>query len=818
MGNLKELLNFVKGNKDEHYQEEIFPNEFLEDNFIIRPDGNLAVGFELKFPERESLASEEIKPFMESLTNILEQLPTGTAVHFQSQYYYRQSNVQALNKMKLGFLSGKLAEHHRDKPVLNNKVILYIIFNFQNRKTPNPVSHFLASFNFWPKNHLANLSRDKSFARNAVQALLKNLESLKNVKVRQLDTKSLESEQLKYYNLQFDGDPRFFSNNIHNRGFDVKVGNKFVSFVYLQRTGKCLYDYQLNNRNVPTFMAWPLGFNLNFPHVVNLAFIIDDRDRVMDKLETKKNISQSLGASQNVNDRSIALEIDVFLQQMRESGRKLVYCNHNVMVWDTNPDTLSVQLDQVKSAYLTMNGSIGATDSFGTGNYFFTFSPGYALDLFHTLTLSIDDAINHFDFSSPHISDQKGIIFSNREGEPILVDLWHPDLDSFNRIVIGPSGSGKSFTLAYILSQEIDQGIEVIIIDVGGSYKNLLDFHPSKYYEYKNDIPLSFNPFLIPKKATGYDLSKEKVVFLTALITVLWKRTDNGERLSREEQSVLTNLLESYYNFVNKTHGHIPRLDRFLAFIEEYKTTPGYTKTNVDEFKYFAMDSFLLVLRTFTEGIYKDILNSDETESIGDYKLICFDLNGIQKDPVLYPIVALLIMELVLDKVRNSPTVRKEIVIDEAWSMLTGALAEFIEMLYRTVRKAGGAVTIVSQDITPIERSAIGEAVRGNAPTKILLDHRSQTSMLSKLQSFFALTEHNMQQLLSIRNEGNRRELMLIRGDKANNLFVDAGTHLSLAFSSWATDRSRIQDLKGKVGIESAINQYTEEKLNIPQS
>jgi conjugal transfer ATP-binding protein TraC len=806
------IAQIFKNGRDFTFQEEIFQNEFIEDNFIVRPDGNLAAGFMLLLPERESLSELDIKSFWDRITEVLEQLPIGTAVHFQSQYFYKENSVRALEKNKVGYLTSKLLEYHHDKPVINNRVLLYLVFNFKNRKKSDPFSHFFSTLN-WGKNPLADIDKHKLLARSAVQSLTKNLESVSRLKVKQLSTNELWGQQLMYFNLQFDKVPQFFSNSITNKGDQIQVGTKKVAFVYLQRTGSNLYDYTLNERNVPTFMAWPLGFAINFPHIINCAFIIGEKDVLMKELESKRNISKSLGSLQNIADRSMAMDIDIFLETNRGSGRKLVYFNHNIMAWDTDSDKLALSCDIIKAAYLRMNGSVASTDSFNNGLYYNTFAPGYALDLFQSMILPIDEALNHFDFTAPHISESNGILFCNREGEPILIDLWHKDLPSFNRIVIGPSGSGKSFTLSYILAQEIEQGIELIVIDVGGSYKNLFDFYPSKYYEYKNDVPLSFNPFLIPKNKFGqYDLSKDKVVFLVALITILWKKTSDGETLSREEQSVLTNLLQLYYNNINSKSGEIPRLDRFLDFIEEYAKGIQAGSAAAGDLSFFNFKSFSVVLRTFTHGIYKDILNSDETENISEHRLVCFDLNGIQKDPILFPIVALLIMELVLDKIRLNPGVRKEIVIDEAWSMLTGALSEFIEMLYRTVRKAGGAVTIVSQDIGPIKKSAIGEAVRANAPTKILLDHSSQKAMLPDLQGYTALTDHQMEQLSSIRDEGSRREILLVRNQYAQNLFVDAGPHASVSFSSWAKDRARIQELKNKNGIEYAINQYVEEK------
>jgi hypothetical protein len=813
----KELLNLFKQGRKFTYHEEMFPNEIIEDNMIVHPNGNVAVGFEVSFPERESLGADEIRPFIEKLTLIIEQLPDRTALLFQNQYFHKQSTVDSLQKQQLGYLTSRLLDYQIDRPSLNQRSFVYLTFNFAKRKPNTPLTHF-ANLANWGDNPVQHISRYKQLAASTAESFKKNLESLKMIGIRMLRTEQLIEEQIKYFTLDFGGKPKDFTRNISNTQAGYYVGNKRVSFVHMQRTGSCVYDHVPNNRKMDTFMAWYMGTELNFPHVVNLAIRLDGKDNIMVELDKLRKRRIGTGRLGPVKDRSIPMEIELFLEQARQSERKIARFAHNVMVFDADSYKLDDNCNRVISAYLNMNGSIGDVDPATTHLQYHTFAPGYATEMINPHVLFTDEILTHFDFSSPHIAEQQGIILSNREGEPVLVDLWHPNLPSYNRVVIGPSGSGKSFTMGHILAQEIEQGVELVIIDVGGSYKNLFDVYAntSKYYEYKHEVPLSFNPFLLPKNRNGdFELSKDKIVFLTALITVLWKKTNEGETLSREEQSLLSRFLEQYYRDVNKRKRaeSPPRLDGFIAFVKE--TVEKMKKDPVEsaELKYFDIDSFLVTLKPFVEGVNKDILNSSENEDISSYRLVCFDLLGVQKDALLFPIVALLIMELVLDKIRQNPTVRKEIVIDEAWSMLSGALAEFIEMLYRTVRKSGGAVTIVSQDIGPIKKSAIGEAIRSNAPTKILLDHSSQLAMLGDLQGFFELTNHQLQKLMSIRNESHRREILLVRNNVAQNYFIDVGPHLTMAFSSRAEDRAKVQQLAAKGGIEWAIDQAVEDKL-----
>jgi type IV secretory pathway VirB4 component len=55
--------------------------------------------------------------------------------------------------------------------------------------------------------------------------------------------------------------------------------------------------------------------------------------------------------------------------------------------------------------------------------------------------------------------------------------------------------------------------------------------------------------------------------------------------------------------------------------------------------------------------------------------------------------------------------------------MLSGVLSEFIESMYRTIRKTNGSVTIITRCITEITSSKIGPAIINNSATKIILRH-----------------------------------------------------------------------------------------------
>jgi conjugal transfer ATP-binding protein TraC len=811
---MEKALAAVKGLRKYSFREEIFPNEFIEDSLIIRPDGNISVGFTVAFPSSEEIDEAEILAIEASLEKVFSRLPEGTVVHFQTQYFNSPDSIKAYEETLSGFLVGTMINHFRDRAVMKSKTVLYICFNLHKTKQRSPLNTLFANYATW-KNPLTNLVKDKALIKGYVQTFTTLFANVPKIRIQQLNDIGLGNELIRYNNLDFSAtNPKQvqYDNdhaNLHNK---YLVGDKYAGFCYLGKSANPLFRSSRNDRGVNTFMGWPLGFSLDFPHVVNLSFRIEG-EGLLKWLDIIKNLRKSMGKNTREIDVLANEDLTQFTQEMRGEGKVPVTMSHNVMTWATHPDELSYRLDLIKAGYLQMNGSTGMVPAMNTGNFFHANKPGYALEMFHTLVMSLEDAILHFDYSKETISDQKGTLLCTRTHEPVLVDFWTSALANKNKLCIGPSGSGKSFTWNAIISQAIEAGDEITLLDVGGSYKNLFTlYEDSKYIETNTEDGLRFNPFLLQKNDRGeYVLTEDKMNFLLALISLLWKRVDKGETLSKEEESIFSEWITLFYKEINTNRDTIPRFEKFVAFVEDIAQSPAYAATA----RFIDMGSFTLVMKKFiTNGGYAKVLDSEDNINISDRKLICFDLFGVQKDPILYPVVAMIIVELVLDKIRRNPTKRKQIVIDEAWSMLSGSMGDFIETVFRTCRKYNASITIISQGIIELKQSKVGEAIKANAATRIILDHNSQPALIADVKNFFSLTDHEEELLSSIRNGGTWREVFIQRGNVSQVFVVDVGPHAKAAFSSEAKDRAKINELSKKVNPEYAIKQVVENSLN----
>jgi type IV secretory pathway VirB4 component len=376
------------------------------------------------------------------------------------------------------------------------------------------------------------------------------------------------------------------------------------------------------------------------------------------------------------------------------------------------------------------------------------------------------------------------------------------------------------------MAQRFERGHRQIIIDKGGTYRNVIYALNGKrfeetYFAYSAEKPLAFNPFRLEKDEAGkYQLSSEKSNFLIAVLSTLWKggsSRSEAQDLSPAERAIFKLILPRYYAFLDENPSSYPGLHSFFHFLRQYHSLHRQDEEYLSEIRYFDMEQFLTVIRPFVSGEYKALLNAPYELDISEHKLVCFDLDKINTDPVLYPLITLLITELALDQIRKYPQEIKYLYLDEAWAMLSGSLQEFINELFRTIRKNNGAVCIITQGLNEIKKSSVGEAVLVNADTKIILKHQDQR-LVDELATYLGFTDHELDLIRSIRIEESFRELFIKQGEEARVFRLETSPHLNAVLSSKPAERNYLKQLieRYQGNLSFAVNQFVDHyKLKI---
>jgi conjugal transfer ATP-binding protein TraC len=151
--------------------------------------------------------------------------------------------------------------------------------------------------------------------------------------------------------------------------------------------------------------------------------------------------------------------------------------------------------------------------------------------------------------------------------------------------------------------------------------------------------------------------------------------------------------------------------------------------------------------------------------------------------------------------------------MDEAWSMLSDTMGDFVETMYRTVRKNNGAMCIITQGIDEIIKSSVGSAIIANAATQIILNHTDKVQV-DKLAQFLGFTQHEVDKINSIRVSTDYREIFIKQGDYARVYILEVSEAMNAVLTSKPLEREHLRTLQKKYNgnIQFAVNQYIEDK------
>jgi conjugation system TraG family ATPase len=507
------------------------------------------------------------------------------------------------------------------------------------------------------------------------------------------------------------------------------------------------YDkYSTDKTKFSIGFASPLGLLLDCNHVFNQFIFIGDAQKTLKGLEKKRLRLQSLSAYSRENAIARDATSD-FLNEVIAEQRLPVKAHFNVMTWTSDPKQIQEIRNKVGSAMAQMDAS-GKQETDGAPQIWWAGLPGNAADfpMNDTFDTFLEQATCFLNLESNYRTSQSGFgirLGDRLSGKPVRADISDEPMKkgyitNRNKMILGPSGSGKSFFTNHMVNSYYEQGSHIVLVDVGHSYKGLCDLVGGYYFTYEENNPIRFNPFYIAK---GEVLDIEKKESLKTLILALWKK--ENENFARSEYVAISNAITLYYQHLTKHPNIFPGFNSFYDFLmEEYLVVLENGKVKEKDFD---ISNLLYVLNPYYKGGEFDyLLNATENLDLLNERFIVFELDNIKSHEILFPVVTIIIMEVFISKMRKLPkNVRKVILIEEAWKAIAkDGMAEYIKYLFKTVRKFFGEAIVVTQEVEDILSSPIiKQAIVNNSDCKILLDQSKYQNKFDDVQELLGLTE-----------------------------------------------------------------------------
>ncbi len=583
--------------------------------------------------------------------------------------------------------------------------------------------------------------------------------------------------------------------------------------------------------------------------VYNQMIFIPNQKRELALLEKKKNRHASIP---NPGNQMAVEDIKQVQEVMAREGKQLVYTHYNLVVCCDSGTDLQKSTNHLENTFGRMGIHISKR-AYNQLELFVNSFPGncYGMNAEYDRFLTMGDAAACLMYKEKIQHSEETplkIYYTDRQGVPVAIDITGKEgknklTDNSNFFCLGPSGSGKSFHMNSVVRQLHEQGTDVVMVDTGNSYEGLCEYFGGKYISYTEERPITMNPFRINRE----EMNVEKTGFLKNLVLLIWKGTQGT--VTKTEDRLIEHVITEYYDaYFNGFEGFTPqqredlrkslviddrnssekrhesereRAVRIEGIIDEIEGRRKELKVEELSFNSFYeysvqripdiceenritgidLSTYRYMMKDFyLGGNHEKTLNENMDSSLFDETFVVFEIDSIKDDPLLFPLVTLIIMDVFLQKMRIKKN-RKVLVIEEAWKAIASPLmAEYIKFMYKTARKFWASVGVVTQEIQDIIGSEIvKEAIINNSDVVMLLDQSKFKERFDTIKTILGLTDVDCKKIFTINRLENKegrsffREVFIRRGTTSGVYGVEEPHE---CYMTYTTERAEKEALK----------------------
>ncbi len=352
-------------------------------------------------------------------------------------------------------------------------------------------------------------------------------------------------------------------------------------------------------------------------------------------------------------------------------------------------------------------------------------------ELFITRNMDTTSLASTFPFTSATLTQDKGVLYGLNLQNSSLIIFDRFSLENANEVVLGKSGSGKSFGIKLEALRQFMFGTEVIIVDPEGEYENLATTLNGEHVAFTPSSPIKINPFdLSAIYEEGENELGLKILSLHGLLRIVMGELNAGE------DAILDRALVETYAQKGITQDPGTQTKTPPLMEDLYKTLLGMEDANAKE--------LALRIEKFIKGSLSGIFNQQSNFDIKN-PFTVFSVKALEDQ--LRPIAMHIILDFVWTRVRK--TLKKRVLIlDEAWYMMKYEdSASFVYSIAKRARKYYLGLTTATQDVEDFLSTDYGKAVLSNSSIQILL--KQGTAEIDMVSQTFYLSEGEKALLLS---------------------------------------------------------------------
>ena len=692
---------------------------------IYTKTGEYSAVLKLENPVQKYCANiDSYYEFTQLFTAIAQTLGEGYAIHKQDIFIRKKFSEESDENRE--FLSTSYFRYFNGRPYTDNECYLTItqevkksrLFSFDGKK--------------W-RDFLVKIRKVHDQLRDA------------GVQVRFLNRQEVNEYVDRYFAMNFR-DQVVSMTNFKVDDECISMGDKRckvyslvdVDNVSLPSVIRPYTNVEVNNSSMPMDLVSVVSGIPNTEAVgYNQMIFIPNQKRELALLDKKKNRHASMP---NPGNQMAVEDIKRVQEVVARESKQLVYTHYNLVVAMSADTDIHKCTNHLENQFSRMGIHISKR-AYNQLELFVNSFPGncYGMNPDYDRFLTLGDAAACLMYKERILHSEKTplkIYYTDRQGVPVAIDITGKEgseklTDNSNFFCLGPSGSGKSFHMNSVVRQLHEQGTDVVMVDTGNSYEGLCEYLGGKYISYTEECPITMNPFRINRQ----ELNVEKTGFLKNLVLLIWKGSQGT--VTKTEDRLIEQVITEYYDtYFNGFDGFTPpqredlrksllidernksgnraesetelnaRIETVIDEIERRRKELKVESLSFNTFYEFSVQripdicnensitgidisTYRYMMKDFYRGgNHNKTLNENMDSSLFDETFIVFEIDSIKDDPLLFPLVTLIIMDVFLQKMRIKKN-RKVLVIEEAWKAIASPLmAEYIKFMCAPVKVA----------------------------------------------------------------------------------------------------------------------------------
>lgn len=785
----------------------------IQNHVVFANNGNVVLCYGATLPEVYSRSEKDFGELHGSWFQAFRSLPTGMVIHKQD--LYQKVGYDSRHMPNGTFLERATQDYFQGRQYLGHQSYLFFVL---------PLDRALNAFKFvnpFRKTEKGYYRKLDVQVAEFITAVNDAVSYVNNGRRMALDPMA-PADILAHTNNYFNGFNVGFDTDILLGQKQIEIGDHYFDAIAVNNEacfGGAVQSSRPNERFTSDDFSFHQGFldglglDLDENHIVNHILYLDDKHKwrkILDKKVEELGKSSSFG-SQN---RVVLKKVRHILDQINTDESSRIIRGHlNIVFWHSEAEQLKPIASQIKARFKELDIVPYHPNGQERKHYFLNSHPChatnfsnedlYVTDLKHALCLFINN--------TNYTSDATGILFNDRQhNTPVLKDVWDEQkkrIKARNFAIFAPTGEGKSFLANHILRQYFEQGVRLVLIDLGGSYAKFAKLYPDKHIilRYEQGKNLGINPFYISGDA---DLAPERLEDLARFLLELLAE----DSASKSQEVAIKKLLLLYYKTVRQDHS--------LASL--YRFVDGRKDTLIQELQVkeadFSTYGFLHILSEYVgDGPYSFLFNTgaDQTYSLEDKQLIIFELDEVRDNKELLSVMLKLIKSAIERTIWRNRSERGIILFDEfAKQLKFPHVLESVEFYYQAIRKQNGAIGTILQSINQLPRNSTAASILEN--TQVVYSLRNEKGY-GALQERLNLSRHDLNQLKSLRNNltGDRKytEIFIKIGKESNVFRLEVPPEVHAAYLTDGKENDAIMELFEKCGnMEQAITEFIHQK------